>query len=189
VVLFDRLNTRFEDSAFAKARLEKFLSGVRPDDRIALYGLSSGLVILHDFSDSAVALTRALDDFRPIESRETTVTTFKEAHTGDPAMDAMINDTNQRVSDLYMGRRIASTAAAMVTTANRLAGIPGRKNLVWVSTAFPISIGYFQKRLPGTRPERNSFDSEVEKAARALSNANVAIYPVERVIRLGAVLA
>lgn len=48
MVLFDRLNTRFEDSAFAKARLEKFLSGVRPDDRIALYGLSTSLVVPHE---------------------------------------------------------------------------------------------------------------------------------------------
>jgi VWFA-related protein len=178
VVLFDRLNTQFEDSAFAKARLETFLSGVRRDDRIALYGLSSSLVILHDFTEDAAALKRALDEFKPGDRRETTATIFKESNSGDPTMDAIINDNNQRVSDMYMKGRVRLTAAALEAIARRLSGIAGRKNLVWVSSAFPMSIGYFQKRLAGTGPEHGTFDPEVEKAAQALSNANVAIYPV-----------
>ena len=125
VVLFDRLNTRFEDSAFAKARLEKFLSGVRPDDRIALYGLSSSLVVLHDFTDDAAALKRALDEFKPVESRETTVTTFKESNTGSPTMDFLNNKGDQVASDIYMTGRVGLTAAALEAIANHVAGISG----------------------------------------------------------------
>jgi VWFA-related protein len=179
VVLFDRLNTRSEDSAFAKARLEKFLSGVRPDDRIALYGLSSSLVILHDFTDDPEALKRALDEFKPTESRETAVTTFKESNTGSPTMDFLNNKGDQAVSDIYMTERVDRAAAALEAIANHLAGISGRKSLVWVSSAFPMTIGYFQKRIMGSNPQKGYFAPDVERAARALSNANVAIYPVD----------
>ena len=179
VVLFDRLNTRFEDSAFAKARLETFLSGVRPDDRIALYGLSSSLVVLHDFTDDAAALKRALDQFKPVESRETTVTTFKESNTGHPTMDFLNNKGDQVASDIYMTGRVGRTAVALEAIADHMAGISGRKSLVWVSSAFPITIGYFQKRIMGASPQKGYFDAAVERAGRALSNANVAIYPVD----------
>ena len=179
VVLFDRLNTRFEDSAFAKARLEKFLSGVRPDDRIALYGLSSSLVVLHDFTDAAAALKRALDEFKPVESRETTVTTFKESNTGSPTMDFLNNKGDQVASDIYMTGRVGLTAAALEAIANHVAGISGRKSLVWVSSAFPMTIGYFQKRIMGANPQKGYFSADVERAGRALSDANVAIYPVD----------
>jgi VWFA-related protein len=179
VVLFDRLNTRFEESAFAKARLEKFLSGVRPDDRIALYGLSSGLVVLHDFTDDAATLKRALDEFKPVESRETTVTTFKESNTGHPIMDFFNNKGDQVASDIYMTGRVGRTAAALEAIANHLIGISGRKSLVWVSSAFPMTIGYFQKRIMGANPQKGYFNADVERAGRALSNANVAIYPAD----------
>ena len=103
---------------------------------------------------------------------------FKEAHI-DPLVDGRINDNNQRMSDLFMGTRVQATAAALEALAKHLAGLPGRKNLVWVSGSFPMNIGYFQRRLPGTRPGKETFSKEVEAAARALSSANVAIYPVD----------
>ena len=179
VILFDRLNTRFEESAYAREQLAKFLTGVRPDDRIALYGLSSKLVILHDFTQDASALLRALGQYKPVETNETRATMFKETNSIHEVIDWFENRTNQRESDTMMTGRVQATAAALEAIADHLAGLPGRKNLVWVSAAFPISIGYFQKRIRGTRPEKENFDAEAEAAARALSNANVVIYPVD----------
>jgi VWFA-related protein len=178
VILFDALNTDFNNSAFAQARVAKFLEAVRPEDRVALYGLSNRLVVLHDFTEDAAALKRALDRFRPTPSLTTAATTFKES-TADSLFATKENDINQRLSDVYMKARVQQTAAAMEAIASHLARVPGRKNLVWVSGSFPMSIGYFQKRLAGTRPEKFSFGAEVERAARALSNASVAIYPVD----------
>ncbi len=178
VVLFDASNTDFNNSAFAHARVAKFLEAVRPEDRVALYGLSNRLVVLHDFTEDAAALKRALDQFRPAPSLTTAATTFKES-IADGHFAADENNVNQRVSDVYMKARVLQTAAAMEAIANHLARVPGRKNLVWVSGSFPMSIGYFQKRLAGARPEKFSFAAEVERAARALSNAGVAIYPVD----------
>jgi VWFA-related protein len=178
-ILFDSLNTDFLDTGFARARVEKFLKGIQPGDRVALYGLSTKLLVLHDFTGDADALVQALEKFKAEENPQTSAAKFKESNLGDPTVDAMENDLNQRRSDLFMGARVQATAAALEAVAKHLAGLPGRKNLVWVSGSFPMSIGYFQKRLPGARPVKGAFDKEVEAAARALSSANVAIYPVD----------
>ena len=178
-ILFDSLNTDFSDSAFARARVARFLQGIQPGDRIALYGLSSKLLVLHDFTGDAQALVQALDRFTAGDTFETGATKFKESNTGHGAIDAFINDVNQKVSDMNMPARVQSTAAALEAIARHLAGLPGRKNLGWVSGSFPISIGYFQKRLRGARPERETFDQEVQATGRAVSSADVAIYPVD----------
>jgi VWFA-related protein len=177
-ILFDSLNTDFLDTGFARARVEKFLKGIQPEDRVALYGLSTKLLVLHDFTGDANALVQALERFKAEENPETSASKFKGAHI-DPMVDGRINDNNQKMSDVFMGARVQATAAALEAVAKHLAGLPGRKNLIWVSGSFPINIGYFQKRLQGTRPEKEGFSNEVEAAARALSGANVAIYPVD----------
>ena len=51
VILFDGLNTRFQDQAYARKQIVKFLGGIQPHDRVALYLLGSDLRILHDFTN------------------------------------------------------------------------------------------------------------------------------------------
>jgi VWFA-related protein len=178
-ILFDSLNTDFADTGFARARVEKFLKGIQPGDRVALYGLATKLLVLHDFTGDADALAQALDHFKFTENAETRATKFKESNLGDPTVDAMENDLNQRQSDLFMKGRVQATAAAMEAIAKHLVGLPGRKNLIWVSGSFPMNLGTFQKRLQGARPSKENFGKDVEAAARALSGANIAIYPVD----------
>jgi VWFA-related protein len=182
VVLFDGLNTKFEDLEFARSRLVKFLRGIRPDDRVALYGLSSKLFIIHDFTEDASALLRALDQYRPGTSMETRATSFAPSNMGSgplAPLDLLWNDMNQRTANNYMQSRVQITAAAMEAIARHLAGISARKNLVWVSGSFPASVGYFQKMMIGARPVRQGFQDEIESASRALSDAAIAIYPVD----------
>jgi VWFA-related protein len=184
-ILFDSLNTDFLDTGFARARVEKFLKGIQPGDRVALYGLSTKLLVLHDFTGDADALAQALEKFKAIENAETSATKFKESNISagpvgySASVDGAINDMNQKRADLFMGARVQATASALEAIAKHLAGLPGRKNLIWVSGSFPMNIGIFQRRLQGTRPEKEGFSAEVNAAARALSGANVAIYPVD----------
>lgn len=46
-------------------------------------------------------------------------------------------------------------------------GIPGRKNLIWVTAGFPLLLG------------RQSFTPEFESAVRELNTAAVSVYPVD----------
>jgi hypothetical protein len=75
------------------------------------------------------------------------------------------------VAETYLRRRGELTTSALESIANHLAGIPGRKNLIWVSGAFPFVI-------PGDHGPQ-IMDKEVNRATRAINSADVAVYPVD----------
>jgi hypothetical protein len=56
--------------------------------------------------------------------------------------------------------------------------LPGRKNLIWVSGSFPIAFG-FDNTQQNIFAEKQSFDSDIADAVRALNNASLAVYPVD----------
>src|SRR5258708_2538405 len=64
VILLDALNTKFEDQAYAKAQLIKFLQKVQPQDRVAIYLMTRRLIILQDFTSDPHHLLKALARYR-----------------------------------------------------------------------------------------------------------------------------
>jgi hypothetical protein len=75
--------------------------------------------------------------------------------------------------------RVRLTVAALIAIANHISSIKGRKNLVWVSGSFPFSLGYDKFDLNWTNDTGAHFGHEIERAARALTDADVAVYPVD----------
>ncbi len=76
------------------------------------------------------------------------------------------------------GSRLQITLSALKQLANYLGGIPGRKNVIWFSGAFPMVL------LPGGSgfdafANVDSFQQEVQKTSDRLTAARVAIYPVD----------
>jgi len=144
VIVLDRINTKFEDQKVARDQIVQFLKGVRREDRIALYVLHSGSVeILHDFTRDNASLIAALARFQARTSRSlqaAEMTPIELARGGNPEEDAAfarwLGDSAQQMSAFYIRDQVAQTAAAFATIAARLAGVRGRKNLVWVSSAF-----------------------------------------------------
>jgi len=186
VILVDGLNTPMRYLAFAKNQVLKFLAQVQPQDRVALYGLSNKIYVLHDFTTDTAALQKALVGISKLPQDQGNGTESMEdvVQTGmDPDFDAWAASVVQAIKDFDTVNRVEQTAYALEAIANHLASLPGRKNLIWISSSFPIQInmdsvgnlsGYGGN---GSGPQ--SFADEVEKCARTLSNANVAIYPVD----------
>ncbi len=48
VVLFDALNTAPQDQSFVRKEVIHFLQSLKPQDHVAVYGLTQQLFILHD---------------------------------------------------------------------------------------------------------------------------------------------
>jgi hypothetical protein len=67
----------------------------------------------------------------------------------------------------YM-EQVAITKGVLESIARHLASLPGRKNLIWVTTGFPLS--------PFGAVD---FRPDMEAAARTLNDANVALYAVD----------
>src|SRR6202050_332833 len=173
VILLDALNTHFTDMAYARNRVKKFLQQLKPGDRVALYGLSDQIYVLHDFTQDADSLLRALANSKNTENFHVGASEEVPADTGDDNVDAFMDQAAHKIAEYANLDRANLTAQALEAIADHLAGMPGRKNLVWVSGAFPINM------TGDSAMELISFDQQIEDAARALNNGNIAVYPVD----------
>jgi len=184
VILLDALNTSFQDQAYAKGQLIKFLEKVQPEDRVAIYLLTRRLIILQDFTSDPDHLLKALARYRA--SSSAVLDSAEPAPpdpTGNNELDQFLQGALQMESDYFNVRRVEDTLQAMEVIAGHLSGIPGRKNLIWFSAGFPFSLGLGlepgQERATSPGQEQRTFSREVQHATRALNNAGVAIYPVD----------
>jgi VWFA-related protein len=151
VLLIDQKNTAQIDQAFAIGRIVKFLRARRRADRIGIYTfLSDGsLQVVQEITDDSLLLSQAANSLKPRDPH------YKEWGAPD------------RVPD-----RVMDTKHVLEAIARHVASVPGRKSLVWVTTSFPL--------LPHADLQAD-FDvrSPLDEAARALNDANVALYAVD----------
>ena len=121
---------------------QKFLSTLEPQDRIALYEYADKLHLLRDFTSDKDELLRALGSGKK--------------YIGDMHFAA----TQMRPLDIAF-----QTTAAMRFLAERLARLPGRKTVIWLSIGFP------------SRPPLN--DEDIQRAVRSLNNADAPLNAVD----------
>ena len=97
----------------------------------------------------------------------------------------------------FLNNRILQTLKAIEFIADNLAPLPGRKNLIWVSSAFPLQVGFLgggsggggrsgggrsgpTGMSPSSFPrQQQTWTADADKTIRALNDANLAIYPVD----------
>lgn len=99
------------------------------------------------------------------------------------AANAAMRHQRQVEREAYTAERVKITSDALIAIANHMAGLPGRKNLVWISDGFPM-LGGLDRGLHANRPdnsagEQGSHNAWVARTVQALNNVNLAIYPVE----------
>src|SRR6266404_2944577 len=133
VILLDGLNGRFQDQHAAKQGLIKFLGQIQPGDQVALYLLGNGLKILHDFTTDTASLLKTMERFKSGTSWQLDASTPTDANTGNDDMDDFLNGADDKINTFYTQRRIETTLAALAAIAEHLAGLPGRKNVIWLS--------------------------------------------------------
>lgn len=160
-----------------------------------LAGAANGTVVLMDQtntspSDQAVAIRRVADFLRgrgerrpttePIGiyvfGRQGTPRVIQELTT-EPALLSEAADTLRRLAPFHndaadMVERAIETSDCVQAVARHLAGVPGRKNLIWISSGFPLMA------MAGS-DVRADFNPQMEAAARALTDAGVAFYAVD----------
>jgi VWFA-related protein len=151
-ILVDGLNTNQQELFRVRHDLILFIQQLKPDDRLAIYTLGRELRVLHDFSSNAASLLRALGKAgaEASEIGEPLRGVPPEGPAGEVSRPAAerISDFSrallelgraQRWVDPFEGRhRADATVAALAAIGNRLAGFPGRKNLIWISGSFPV---------------------------------------------------
>ncbi|HSB18014.1 MAG TPA: VWA domain-containing protein [Bryobacteraceae bacterium] len=180
-VLFDRLNTSTDDQFYAKRELLKFLRKAKRQERIAIYVLDGNLRVLPDSTDAG-ELDRALSGRG---SAQLDASEPPKPDTGFKAVDKMLSRTNREIASLAVEERVLRTLWALEAVGLQLSRLPGRKNLVWLSGAFPLSIAPELNEMAELRKDhllfsgQKSFASQARQTTRVLTDANVAVYPVD----------
>jgi VWFA-related protein len=200
VILLDGLNTNFENQTWARKEVARFLENLQPQDRVAVFFLGDRLSVLQDFTSDPKALLSGLKSTKariPMELAASVPSTGSTEFADDletpPALinsnpgcygppkeqDRTVQQAKQRMYKYYVRMRVERTVDALNVIAGHLRQFPGRKNLIWVSASFPISIGFDEILSPGNTSEQIQFTRELERAFKALNNADMAIYPVD----------
>jgi VWFA-related protein len=179
VLLFDRLNTIQEHQTIARKHIFQYLKQLRPEDRVGFYVLESDeVLVLHDFTRDADSLIKAVErvDTRtsvPLAGSQAQLVRGIEAglRDFDSEIDGWVARAEEQIQGFFAERRMQSTTSAMEGIAAHLAGVRGRKNVIWISSGFPILFndGIMQ---------RNA-GPELRRATRALNDADIAFYPVD----------
>jgi len=182
VILVDLLNTSLVDQHYARRALVNFLGQIQPQDRVSLYALGHrSLTLLHDYTTDASSLVDRLRKTRgevPSQLDASTVNTDSQEALRALGLDELA-DANQIEADFFTANRVTQTLSSLEAIAQHLAGVPGRKNLIWLSGGFPLTIGFDEMPAIGSTRDQRTFTVEMDAAMRALNNAGVAVYPVD----------
>jgi VWFA-related protein len=184
VILLDGLNTPPSDQTYAREQIVKFLRQIQPQDHVAIYTLGRSLSVLQNFTGDSSRLVAALAKYPGETTMDLEASTPTQLQTGDANLDQLLADAFQHEANFYIQERVDLTAAALEQIASYLAPIPGRKSLIWVSGSFPFNVGFDNPQdllnaVNDPNAEQLLFAEDVERATRALSEANLAVYPVD----------
>ena len=196
ILLLDALNTPMTDQVSVRRQMLKFLTTLPPGVPIAIYGLSSKLYLLQGFT-SDPALLKA-----PIIAKGSGAQAsplLDNPVSGAPGLEQegldelglllQVKEQNDQllamqqfvqgdVATAQETQRTLRTLAAMGQLARYLSVLPGRKNLIWFSTAFPLDIAP-DPTMPDPLRNQAHFGDVVREADDQLRRSQVAIYPVD----------
>jgi len=151
VLLLDLLNMEVSDQPVARKQLLDFVRNKPLGTRFAIYVLSDHLFQVQGFTEDRNRLADAVDPKNP--------------HCRIPKIFLY--------ADNY--RPFISTPGVLARIGEYLADLPGHKNLIWFSGAFPSAI------MPDGKGETEalSISDQIREATDNLTRGRVAVYPVD----------
>lgn len=183
IVALDTVNTPMFLQSNARMELLKFLAqSLDPGEPTELVVIEkSGLRVLHDFTADPAVLVSSL---RQITGMSPSLAEKQEVSQGPRPTDGLTavlhklameeNQEKAKMEAFDRHTAILTTLQAMQQIAASVAGVPGRKALLWVSGGFPFSISQ-----TGTAISGDSVLDPYQHTWRLLNQAQVAVYPVD----------
>lgn len=149
VVLVDSVNLRPENRTRAVEQIRQFLAqNVRPLDRVMLATHDLGLKVRQPFTGDSAALDKTLREIETVatpgaiqleQDRRTALRTMFSIYSIDPCSYAMVAPIESYAQETR--GEVLRTLGALKFLVNSLAGIPGRKAVLYVSDGLPITPG------------------------------------------------
>jgi VWFA-related protein len=166
IVLYDRINSGAEDQAFVRAQILRLLAGLKEDDRVGFYSLGFTLKMVRDFNEDAGPLAKAAQALLQSGAAPESFTPEEKVLFRDLA------DAVSPMQQLQNQPRVNITYPAFESIGRHLSGVMGRKNLLWITSVFPLTYGNSVDR-------RKNDQMEVDAFKANLTDANISLYPVD----------
>lgn len=192
VLMLDTLNTDRQDQAYVHQQMVNFLKTMQPGLRVAVFVLGSKLRMVQGFTTDSSVLRDAINDKKNGLRMEadTSVTRSLQDKFDDIEDKGRLADMQMGVagfealSDLQQGfagyqadQRFAMTLEAFDSLSRYLAGVPGRKNLIWFSSSFPVTILLSPKDKQNIGQVRQ-ISAALRETEDLLTVSKVAVYPI-----------
>jgi VWFA-related protein len=192
VLLLDSLNTEKQDQAYVHKQILNFLKTMQPGTRCAIFILGSRLRFVQGFTTDTSVLTAALNNkkagFSPEkdpssrslqdnQDEKDQLATMTMMSNGLTAGVEAVGKAQADFAVFQFAQRASMTMEALQYLARYLGGVPGRKNLIWFASEFPVNV--FPS--PAQKQELNYarvYASDVKKTADLLTISRVALYPI-----------
>jgi VWFA-related protein len=180
VLLLDALNTPLADQSYVHSEMLKYIKEIQPGTRLAIFTLGEQLRFVQGFTTDASVLAAALSgkktagnpSLSPLLMAGTDVDANQlmleqiQGMPGTAAAAAGLQSFLHQSVSFETRVRVQITLQAMQQLARYLGGFPGRKNVIWFTSSFPVPLFG-----PVT-------ETEVVETANLLSAAEVSIYPI-----------
>jgi len=192
ILLIDGINVSNINQKYAREEMVKFLAKLPAGEPLAVYAMGAKLRMLQDFTvDPALlkaAVKKAKDNSLGVRSESSNAADLPPGLT-EQMPDAMAQQVlrfGQEQAINQMDERVRLTLEQLGALARNLAGYSGRKNLIWLSEAFPnyivpdhTDIGKATTVASAQQSVIHNYQAQIDFTADALSNAQVAVYPVD----------
>jgi VWFA-related protein len=176
VILLDALNTDWANQIYSREAVIKTLNALPPGSHIAIFALGDTLHLLHDFSSDTPSLRASVDHYegeRPFWGADNPfwgaagpvnppVNPLSAQYSSDEiAHRAQTNPDSG--AGLAQEQRIFNTFDALTEIARIMQKAPGRKNLLWISSAFALT----------------KFHQDAARAMDVLNGAGLILYAID----------
>src|SRR6478736_5441213 len=190
ILLLDALNTNLPHQAYVRDQMIRYLEKMPEGQPVAVYMLSTKLTLLQDFTDDPAVLKKVAKGIK------TNMSPLLDNPTGGPGTELLpagLADSGIMPAQMFSAlqsfeqervafqtdMRITYTLNALTTISRALSGYPGRKNLIWISEAFPLTIDPNMELTGDTFAGTRNYGAQIAEAADSLIDAQIAMYPID----------
>jgi VWFA-related protein len=178
VILYDMLNTSLDDQMIARIQLRKFIRNKPPGSRFAIFVFYDTLRMLQGFTDDENQLDAAVNSrstWPRIPATNAAVPNGDPHNGTDPGRDLGARDMADGLREYKLDNRVSSSLDAFLKISQFLAGFPGRKNLIWLSSSFPGTVFPAEGGFGDVR----NYSAEIKEVTDTLTLGQIAVYPVD----------
>ena len=195
VLLLDTLNTEPQQQAYVHREVMDFLTHMQPGTRVAIFMLGSKLRFVQGFTTDTSQLIAALNDkqngmkaeknhaavSRSDQADDASVVAQLQVMQASPFAIAAIQQAQADSRAFDYGDRASMTFEALNYLGHYLAGVSGRKNLIWFASSFPVIIFPSAEQRQTTKQNAAvpGYLDKVRTTADLFTISRIAVYPID----------